>query len=152
MRLQQLKNYFALLLLSAGTPMWVMGDEFARTQQGNDNPYDIDGPLTWVDWDRAGDWSELTSFVTELLALRRRHVLVGFRFHGIGERIDEGFDSHSLAWCVGDLYVMVNAWWHPLTFEVHDVGDWSVSMATATPDVAQGRYTLAPRSIVVLER
>ncbi len=50
LRMQQLKNFFTVLLLSAGTPMWVMGDEFGRSQQGHDNPYDVDGPITWVDW------------------------------------------------------------------------------------------------------
>ena len=59
LRLQQLQNYFTVLLLSAGTPMLVMGDEFGRTQDGHDNPYDVDGPLTWVDWSRLDEWREL---------------------------------------------------------------------------------------------
>ena len=53
LRLQQLKNYFTLLLLSAGAAMFVMGDEFARTQDGDPNPYDVDGRGSWVDWDRS---------------------------------------------------------------------------------------------------
>ncbi|MEY4339249.1 MAG: glycogen debranching enzyme [Actinomycetota bacterium] len=148
LRLQQLKNYFAMLLLSAGTPMWVMGDEFGRTQRGHDNPYDIDGPLTRVDWSGAAAWADLTDFVRELVAVRRRHSLAAFRFHGVGPSIDEGYYSRSIAWCAGDLYVMVNAWWEPLTFEVHEPGDWRVVLCTAEP---QG-LTLAPRSVVVLER
>ena len=152
LRMQQLKNYFALLLLSAGTPMWVMGDEFARTQQGHDNPYDIDGPTTWVDWTRAATWSELTDFVRTLVALRRRHPMMQFHFHGVGPTIDLGFLSHSLAWRTGDLYVMVNAWWEPLTFEVQGDGPWTQVAATAAPGVVSGAYTLAPRSVVVLER
>jgi glycogen operon protein len=148
LRMQQLKNYFSLLLLSAGTPMWVMGDEFGRTQRGYDNPYNLDDHITWVDWDRSREWQELTEFVRELLALRRRHALVQFRFHGVDEQIDEGFLSHSLAWCTGDLYVMVNAWWEPLTFGMHEPGDWRMVLATAAPE---GR-TLAPRSVVVWER
>ncbi len=152
LRMQQLKNYFALLLLSAGTPMWVMGDEFARSQQGHDNPYDIDGPTTWVDWTRATTWSELTDFVRTLVALRRRHPMMQFHFHGVGPTIDLGFLSHSLAWRTGDLYVMVNAWWEPLTFEVQGDGPWTQVAATAAPGVVSGAYTLAPRSVVVLER
>jgi glycogen operon protein len=153
MRLQQLQNYFAMLLLSAGTPMWVMGDEFGRTQQGHDNPYDLDGPLTWVDWSRRAEWPELTEFVTTLLGLRRRHPLVRYRFHGVGPTIDESYESRSLAWCVGDLYVMVNAWWQPLTFEVQQPGPWTVALATADPDhPAELEYCVGPRSIVVLER
>jgi len=148
LRRQQMKNYFAMLLLSAGTPMWVMGDEFGRTQRGHDNPYDIDGPVTHVDWTVTAEWADLTDFVRELVVLRRRHSLAAFRFHGVGPVIDEGYSSRSIAWAVDDLYVMVNAWWEPLTFEVHEPGDWHVVLCTAEP---QGR-TLAPRSIVVLER
>jgi glycogen operon protein len=50
LRMQQLKNYFTMLLLSSGTAMFVMGDEFARTQQGLDNPFDVDSEVSWVDW------------------------------------------------------------------------------------------------------
>ena len=160
LRPQQLRNYFTMLLLSAGTPMWVMGDEFGRSQGGHDNPYDIDGPLTHVDWTGAEAWRNLTAFVSELVALRRRHPLASFRFHGVGPGIDEGYFSRSIAWCSGDLYVMVNAWWEPLDFGVHEEGTWRISLATAgaarldpSPDVAGGvRCAVAPRSIVVLER
>ncbi len=152
LRMQQLQHYFALLLLSAGVPMWVMGDEFGRTQHGHDDPYDIDGPTTWVDWTTAPDWAELTDFVRALTALRRRHSLAQFRFHGVGEQADLGWHSHSLAWCSGDLYVMSNAWWEPLTFEVQQPGEWRLALASVTPETSGLTWTLAPRSIVVLER
>ncbi len=153
LRLQQLKNLFSMLLLSAGTPMWVMGDEFGRSQDGHDNPYDIDGPLTWVDWSTLEDWAELTEFVRALTQLRRTHPPTEFVFHGVGPHVDESFDSRSIAWCSGDLYVLVNAWWLPLTFEVQDPGDWRVVLVTAPGDVGSGTtMTVPPRSIVVLAR
>ncbi len=152
LRLQQLKNYFAILLLSAGTPMWVMGDEFGRTQRGHDNPYNVDGPLTWVDWSRRDDWAELTEFVRGLIDLRRGHAMVRFRFHGIGAEPDLGWLSHSLAWSTGDLYVMVNAYWESLTFEVQQPGEWRIALSSATPKVDGARYSLPARSVVVLER
>jgi glycogen operon protein len=153
LRLQQLKNLFSLLLLSAGTPMWVMGDEFGRTQDGHDNPYDIDSPLTWVDWSTVEDWAELTEFVRALTRLRRTHPPTEFVFHGVGPSIDESHDSRSIAWCSGELYVMVNAWWMPLTFEVQVAGDWRVVLATAPSDVGPGTtVAVAPRSVVVLAR
>jgi glycogen operon protein len=152
LRLQQLKNYFAILLLSAGTPMWVMGDEFGRTQRGHDNPYNVDGPLTWVDWSRRDDWAELTEFVRGLTDLRRRHAMVRFQFHGVGAEPDLGWLSRSLAWNTGDLYVMVNAFWEPLTFEVQQPGDWRVALSSATPKVDGAVYTLPARAVVVLER
>jgi glycogen operon protein len=152
-RLQQLKNYFAMLLLSAGTPMWVMGDEFARTQQGHDNPYDVDGPQTWVDWQQASEWHGLTEFVSALVDLRLAHPPADFRFYGAHGEVDESYGSHSIAWCATDLYVMVNAWRQPITFTVQQPGEWTTALATAPPesDGAEG-VTVAPRSIVVLQR
>ena len=152
LRLQQLKNFFAVLLLSAGTPMWVMGDEFARTQQGHDNPYDVDGPLSWVDWSRAEEWRGLTGFVQALTAVRRRHSLVQFTFHGVGAQPDLGWHSHSLAWSVDGLYVMVNAWWEPLTFEVQTAGEWQLVLSTAPAKLDGTTCAVPPRSVVVLER
>ncbi len=152
LRMQQLQHYFTILVLSAGVPMWVMGDEFGRTQQGRDNPYDIDGPISWVDWSAAPEWAELTDFVRALTALRRRHSLAQFRFHGVGAEPDLGWHSHSLAWCSGDLYVMSNAWWEPLTFEVQQAGEWHLALASVPPKTNGLTWTLAPRSIVVLER
>ena len=152
-RLQQLKNYFALLLLSAGTPMWVMGDEFARTQQGHQNPYNIDGPLSWVDWERADEWKELTEFVRDVVRLRREHPPADFRFYGAKGDVDEAHESRSIAWCSNDLYVMVNAWWLPVTFTAQEPGEWTFVLATAPHDVAQaGSMTVAPRSVVILKR
>ena len=151
-RLQQLQNYFAMLLLSAGTPMWVMGDEFARTQQGDDNPYNIDSPLTWVDWQRANEWRELTEFVRALVDLRRQHPPGEFRFFGSNGEVDESHDSHSIAWCSSDLYVMVNAWWLPITFTVQEPGEWSTALSTAPASVEGDTIAVAARSIVVLKR
>jgi pullulanase/glycogen debranching enzyme len=70
----------------------------------------------------------------------------------VGEQADLGWHSHSLAWCSGDLYVMSNAWWEPLTFEVQQPGEWRLALASVTPETSGLTWTLAPRSIVVLER
>jgi glycogen operon protein len=154
--MQQLKNYFAVLLLSSGAAMWVMGDEFARSQDGHDNPYDIDGPLSWVDWGRAGEWAELTDAVRVLTALRRRHPMQDVAFHGVDGVIDESYHSHSLAWSGSGLYVMLNAWWEPLDFAVDAPGDWTPAFSSA-PHVesldgdGRRRYRVSPRSVLALE-
>jgi glycogen operon protein len=151
LRLQQLQNHFTMLLLSAGTPMWVMGDEFGRTQQGHDNPYNIDSPLTWVDWQRPAEWRELTDFVRRLVALRRDHPPADFRCYGTVGEVDESFESRSIAWSANGLYVMANTWWEPLEFVVQEPGEWRLELATAEPTAgAVQSYLLAPRSIVVL--
>jgi glycogen operon protein len=67
------KNHFCLLLLSLGTPMINGGDEFLRTQQGNNNAYCQDGAITWFDWDAAArEATGFTRFVTRLIAFTRR--------------------------------------------------------------------------------
>ena len=50
LRERQMRNMLATLLLSQGTPMMLAGDEFARTQQGNNNAYCQDNEISWVDW------------------------------------------------------------------------------------------------------
>jgi len=51
LRRQRLRNFWTVLLLSRGVPMCVMGDEFGRTQNGNNNPYNIDSVATWNNYD-----------------------------------------------------------------------------------------------------
>jgi len=145
---QQLRNYLTVLLLSAGTAMFVMGDEVGRTQGGHDNPYDIDGPLTWFDWQRAADWRDLHDHTAAVVRLRRECPIVDVRWYGTTGEVDGSWESRSLAWATDDLYVMVNAWWEPLTFEVQEPGEWDVAIATAPLD----GLTLAPRSVVALRR
>ena len=62
------------LLLSQGTPMITAGDEWGRTQQGNNNAYCQDNPISWLDWEqaRSDDGLAMTTCVRRLIALRRR--------------------------------------------------------------------------------
>ncbi|NLH82862.1 MAG: glycogen debranching protein GlgX [Phyllobacteriaceae bacterium] len=81
-RERQKRNFFATLLLSHGTPMLLAGDEFGRTQQGNNNGYAQDGEISWVDWQIDDAGAMLTDFVRQLTALRARQPLLrraGFR-------------------------------------------------------------------------
>lgn len=50
LRLQQIKNAFALLMFSQGMPLFFMGDEFGNSQKGNNNPYCQDNDITWMNW------------------------------------------------------------------------------------------------------
>ncbi|HHO51165.1 MAG TPA: glycogen-debranching protein [Deltaproteobacteria bacterium] len=65
----------ALLLLSAGVPMFTGGDEFLRTQRCNNNPYNVDAPGIWLDWgwSEGGDPQAFTELTRSLLALRAAH-------------------------------------------------------------------------------
>ena len=62
LRRRQIKNALAMLLLSQGVPMLLMGDEVGRTQQGNNNAYCHDSPLTWLDWSLQEQNAELFRF------------------------------------------------------------------------------------------
>ncbi len=73
LRQRQMMNAFAILLTSRGVPMFVMGDEFGRSQHGNNNAYCLDSPLTWVNWDLLGSNQSLQRFVGALIAFRHRH-------------------------------------------------------------------------------
>lgn len=73
LRQRQMMNAFAILLTSRGVPMFVMGDEFGRSQHGNNNAYCLDSPLTWVDWDLLTSNAFLQQFVAALIRFRHRH-------------------------------------------------------------------------------
>jgi glycogen operon protein len=71
LRERQKRNLLATLLLSQGTPMVVAGDEFGRTQAGNNNAYCQDNEISWVDWEAIdADGHALTDFVHKLTRLR----------------------------------------------------------------------------------
>ena len=73
-RTQQMRNMLATLLLSQGTPMLLAGDEFGRSQQGNNNAYCQDNELSWLDWSALdGEGRDLFDLVRRLIKLRRDH-------------------------------------------------------------------------------
>ncbi|MDR0362415.1 MAG: glycogen debranching protein GlgX [Planctomycetota bacterium] len=132
-RRRQMKNFFATLLLSQGTPMLLAGDEFARTQRGNNNAYCQDNEISWVDWSLLDRNRDLARFVRLMIAFRKAHpVLARSRFFaqggGIGwhgERENEPDWSDEAKWLAflldggharrddgsrdDDLYIMMNA-------------------------------------------
>jgi glycogen operon protein len=73
LRTRQMKNFVATLLLSQGVPMLLAGDEFARTQRGNNNAYCQDNEIAWVDWSRLAAHADLAAFVTALVRIRATH-------------------------------------------------------------------------------
>jgi glycogen operon protein len=181
LRKRQVKNFCCLLLLSIGTPMFRAGDEFLQTQGGNGNPYNVDGPTTWLDWSRLRLHSGIFRFFRMMIALRKSHPSLGrsrfwrddVKWYGIGSDVDWSYDSHSLAYCLhgasendDDLYVMINDYWQPLTFTVQEeqAEEWIRVVDTyldspddfvnpaAAPALSCPSYTVQPRSVVVLVR
>jgi isoamylase len=72
LRGRQMRNILATLLLSQGTPMLLAGDEFARTQEGNNNPYCQDNDISWIDWSLVEKNETLVRFVQQMTALRTK--------------------------------------------------------------------------------
>jgi glycogen operon protein len=89
LRARQQRNFLATLLLSQGAPMLLGGDEWGRSQDGNNNAWCQDNELSWFRWDEAD--VELLQFTRGLIELRRKHPV--FRrtkfFEGKGERLPD---------------------------------------------------------------
>jgi isoamylase len=146
LRRRQAKNLLATLLLSQGVPMILAGDEFLRSQGGNNNAYCQDNEVSWVDWTLAVKNADFLRFVHEMIALRKRHPALRRRnffrgrgpdgdmapdivWHGVEpDRPDFSYHSHTLAFALDgsqtgrepdhDIYAAFSAWREPLAFRI----------------------------------
>jgi isoamylase len=179
LRKQQVKNFFTILMLSNGTPMFCAGDEFMNTQRGNNNPWNQDKETTWLNWDLLGANKDIFRFFKAMIAFRKAHPsLARSRFwrddiswYGVNGQVDLDYSSHTLAFCVHggsqrdrDIYVMINAYCENLNFLIQEgeVGDWTRVADTSLPspsdlseigkEKALGSlsYQVKARSIVIL--
>jgi glycogen operon protein len=90
-RRRQARNLMATMLLSQGVPMLLAGDEFLRTQGGNNNAWCQDNAVSWVDWTLAEKNADFLRFTKEMIALRKRHPALRRRRFFVGEiRRDDG--------------------------------------------------------------
>jgi glycogen operon protein len=173
LRNRQVKNFLALTLIAAGTPMLLMGDEVRRTQRGNNNAYCQDNDISWLDWSLIERHRDIHRFARELIAFRqRRDVVAGgatwtlnqildrarIEWHGVAlNRPDWSHQSHSLAFTIESvggrfrLHGMLNAYWEPLAFAIPTVhGEnphtWRrcLDTALASPDDIQTWDTATP--------
>jgi len=181
LRKRQVKNFVCLLLLSNGTPMFRAGDEFLQTQAGDGNPYNVDSPTTWLDWKRLEKHGDTFRFFQKMIEFRKSHPSLArsvfwrddVEWYGVDKVVDSSYESHSLAYCLhgssendGDLYVMINAYWQPLTFRIQEgnPSEWKRIVdtniegpldfvdASMAPALSSLDYMVQPRSLVVLVR
>ncbi|MBU3803146.1 MAG: glycogen debranching enzyme, partial [Candidatus Cellulosilyticum pullistercoris] len=151
-RRQVIKNLMSLLLLSKGTPMLLMGDEFGRTQKGNNNAFCQDNDLVWVDWNKAKENSELLYFTTNLITIRNQ--LEYFKdkepyeisWHGVQyQHPDWSYYSRSIACYMKgkeSLFLISNNYHEALTFELPPIkGKWCCIMNTAVQNVFEETIT-----------
>ncbi|KAA0111815.1 glycogen debranching protein GlgX [Mycolicibacterium sp. P1-5] len=98
LRHQQMRNILVTLMLSQGTPMIAHGDEIGRTQQGNNNVYCQDSPLSWMDWSLKETNADLLEFTAKVTALRKAHPVFRRRRFFDGEPIRTGDQVRDIAW------------------------------------------------------
>jgi isoamylase len=188
LRNRLVKNFLTVTMVSLGLPMVLMGDEVRRTQNGNNNAYCQDNETSWFDWTLIAKHPDVLRFARVLCAhrlladvdsgnqrltlnqlLRRGNRL----WHGVKlGKPDWSFDSHSLASSIdsGDrelnMYMILNAYWEALEFELPEVRDnyepWRRAIDTsldspndiversAAPTVGTRSYLAAPYSVVAL--
>jgi len=140
LRNRQVKNFLTAVILSAGVPMFVMGDEARRSQRGNNNAYCQDNETSWFDWNLLSKHADVLRFVKLLIERRmmrdveheRRRVSLSqvlreqkHAWHGMRlNQPDWSPYSHSIA-IGGELkieglsvYLVFNAYWEALDFEL----------------------------------
>ncbi len=111
LRWRQMRNLLSTLLLSQGVPMLLAGDEFGRTQGGNNNAYCQDSDISWLDWAGIGAEGEaLIEFTRRLIGLRRRHIVFHRNRFFHGETIP-GTDVKDVVWLRPDGEEMAEADW-----------------------------------------
>ena len=159
--------------------MFRAGDESLNTQFGNNNPYNQDNEIGWLDWNQLRTNSDIFRFFQNMIAFRKAHpALSRSRFwredvawYGVGPTVDLSADSRSLAFCLlgasqgdDDIYVMINSYWEGLAFEIQEgtAQDWRRVVDTSLPSpddcsergvpLEQAKYLVTARSIVVLLR
>jgi glycogen operon protein len=98
LRHRQMRNFWATLLVSQGTPMIAHGDEIGRTQNGNNNVYCQDSELSWMDWSLVDKNAELLAFARKVTTLRKKHPVFRRRRFFEGEPIRTGDEVRDIAW------------------------------------------------------
>lgn len=97
LRARQIRNLLSTLLLSQGTPMVLAGDEFARTQAGNNNAYCQDNPISWLDWELREQNDALVRFVRKLTGMRHKYPILRRNLFLSGQYIEE-LDVRDVTW------------------------------------------------------
>jgi glycogen operon protein len=179
-RIRQIKNFFLTLAIARGVPMILAGDEFRRTQHGNNNAYCQDNETSWVDWSLLDRNREIFRFARGVLALRlARPVLSREAFYTSRDMQWFSSDGRAPDWadarqkCVAglitdarcQLYLMFSADLQPIAFVLphSHFGSWRLAVDTAQrgprdcfdhaeamPVIDQASYALQGQSAVVL--
>lgn len=110
-RIRQIKNFFATLLLSQGLPMILGGDEMRRTQDGNNNAYCQDNKISWFNWHLLDKNKEIYDFVKKVIDIRKNHVVFRRSKFFKGQRIP-GTKNKDITWLTLAGEEMTTNDWH----------------------------------------
>ncbi len=97
LRRRMIKNMLATLFVSQGVPMLLAGDEFRRTQRGNNNAYCQDNEISWIDWTFLEKNMEIFRFCKNIIRFRMEHIILRKKGFFSGTMID-GFSSADIEW------------------------------------------------------
>jgi isoamylase len=97
LRARQMRNFLATLLLSQGVPMLVAGDEFARTQRGNNNAWCQDNEISWLNWEWTDAQRDLLEFTREVIRIFHYHPVLRRRKFFQGRKI-RGAEIKDISW------------------------------------------------------
>lgn len=134
LRERQAKNFASILFLSNGTPMFYAGDEFLNTQRGNNNPFNQDNHITWLDWDLLVKNRNFHRFFKGMLHFRKKHPSLcrsyfwrdGIQWLGAdGHPLQLNYDNQAMSFLLDgsmendqDICVLLNAGTSPITFHL----------------------------------
>lgn len=110
LRQRQMRNMLATLLLSQGTPMLLAGDEFARTQRGNNNAYCQDNEISWIDWSLSESNHQQVEFVRRLIELRATYPILR-RSRFLSAEANPNIDLKEVTWINANGMEMRNEDW-----------------------------------------
>lgn len=177
LRKKQMKNAFALSLFTQSTPMLLMGDEFANSQKGNNNPYCQDNEITWLDWNDLEKNQDLFAFVKRLISFRKSYeILHGEKECTMQDVLECGYPDLSFhseeAWkCVCDdltrhfamlyhdghtfIYIAINMHWVNHDFALPKLPKgvkWERIFDTSVSEEKQGKPLKSSKKLTVNER
>jgi isoamylase len=111
LRARQKRNLMATLLFSQGVPMICGGDEFGRTQYGNNNGYCLDNERTWYDWNLNKEQKEFLQFFRTVIQFRKTHPVLR-RHHFFQGRYIRGSEIKDISWFSPNGHEMTDEEWH----------------------------------------
>ncbi len=164
LRDRMIRNAFAVLMCSRGTPMFLAGDEFGNTQYGNNNSYCQDNEISWLDWGMLEKNRSQFEFFRFMIAYRKKHPVIRkklpgavcgmepLRTHDIrAENLTLPENTRTFCVCFAGydsekgqddlVYLAINTYWEDVTITLpdrHGLGAWYLSVNTYGD--GNGRY------------